>query len=367
LQDLDKLVIQALCAHADFWGEKDVAERKFLDAIAGFQETLSATDQRTMRASYMLADLYASQQRMDRAAEVLNRVTSAAIERWGAQHYKTLVPFLAVVDLLQSWNRPEHIQDLIHRALGNRGEDEGVRLLHIPLHQTKMVLGTQDDWVTARTKIFGESSDADTERRLAKLWMSANVGDVDEVLARLIAQCDKYPDTLTVQAVQTRCDLAGWHIYQGSRKEARSILKQAWSSLESYLGEQDLVPKELLGLCCRVAFLYFRARRCGMCDTVLEHVAHFAERHVLIPAPQCSIDLVVGLHINIGSEYHQRASWSRARPWYERALALLLCLRQPDHVLVQKLTKVLEEREYQLDSPGSPDGLASPYQVRFST
>ncbi len=350
LQDLDKLVVDAL--RADSKGEDAVAQDKFLDAIVGFKETLSSTDERTMRASYLLAASFANQQQMDRADEVLDWLTSGIVERWGRRHRNALAHFVVVADLLRSWNRHANAMVFVCTALGSGDEIDDAKPLNIPSENTeRAALGSQEDLTGAPAKIFAESSDpgeVDRQLQVAKLWSSANVDGISDILRRLIAQCDKYPEALVVQAVQARCTLAQRHLSQGQRKEARSVLKQAWLSLERLLRKQDKVAKKVLELSCPLAFLYLQAGRQETCATILERAANIAERQVTIIPTRSAADPAVEFHIAIGLKYQELSSWSQARPWFERALALVIQVQGPYHADAQKLAKSLEERRYRL-------------------
>jgi len=351
---------------ADARGDADTAEDQLLNAIAGFKRSLSSTQSRTVRALYTLAAMYANRQQMDQADEALNWLTRETVSRWGHRHHRTMMHFLGVVDLLQSWGRHEHAQLFTYKLLDNWDEIEDGIPPEIPGSGTDISADDLDDLANDQPLIFEESSEAgviETQLRLANLWSSSSMSGVDQILSRLIAQCERYPDRLEMQAIQARCSLASWHISRGDKRAARPVVKQAWQSLKKQLDAQKKVAHTELSICRRVAFLHREAGRHNTCDEILDHTAQIIERIVLLPTGQQPVDLAISFNISVGQDYQQRSSWNRARPWYERALALVIHERGPFDPLAEKLSITLQEKKFSVTSLGSIDDVLGAYVV----
>ncbi|KAK4199252.1 hypothetical protein QBC40DRAFT_176696 [Triangularia verruculosa] len=345
---LDELVATAL--RADVEGETNAAESKLLNAITIFKNSLSSTHPRTIKAVYMLAVMYAKRQKMDQADEALNWLTAEMLCRWGPRHRNTLVHFLRLVDLHQSWGRYEHAKTFTFKLLDSWDEIKDGRPLEIPsTADTAIVPESLDAHTGSQTQILEESSDVATvseQLRLAGLWSSSNMTGVDRVLSRLIILCERYPEKLETQAIQARCSLASWYISREDKAAARQELKQAWRSLKARLRNAERVSNPDLRICRRLAFLYRDAHRQASCDEILEYAADVVERIVLVPRAQYSVCTALTLHISVGMGYQQRSSWSRARPWFERALALVIHAGGTFDPIAEKLTRALKDKKY---------------------
>ena len=348
IADLDKLVAEAL--KEDLKGNIVDAETKLLEALTGLKSVLSSTNVRTIRAGYLLTAFYGNQQRMNDADKVINWLSSAIVNRWGYKDRRTLVHFVQVVQFLQSWDRLEHARAMLYKLLDAWPEFEDGMPFDVPSVNAGSIVAAPENLEDIESSLFQESRDADRVNRqldVANLWLTSGATGLERVLSRLILQCEKYPEELFVQTIQARCTSAQLHINLKDDEEARAILKPARSSLKKALKDANKVTRPILDLAKRVAFLYLHLQKYEACNEILERAAGVIERAITMPLTRDTAHLAIRFETAVGIEYQNHSSWKRARPWFERALALTIRALGPLDDEALKLERGLQSKRYQ--------------------
>lgn len=101
---------------SDRQGDAEGAERQFRDALAAFEHLLPPMHEDTKTAAYSLAAFYARRGRMQEASNLLDWMSEKHIERWGLRSKPTIDHVLRVVDLLNSWLRPQDALAFLEKA-----------------------------------------------------------------------------------------------------------------------------------------------------------------------------------------------------------------------------------------------------------
>jgi tetratricopeptide (TPR) repeat protein len=104
------------------------AEKKFREALIGFESLYSVTHETTAAVAYHLASFYASCGRMKDADVVFDWMTGKYIQRYGHKGLETLEHLLNVVEMFCNWSR---IKDspkivLLFQRIGLFYESDGI-------------------------------------------------------------------------------------------------------------------------------------------------------------------------------------------------------------------------------------------------
>jgi hypothetical protein len=104
------------------------AEKKFREALTGFESLYSATHETTAAVAYHLASFYGAYGRMKDADVVFDWMTGKYIQRYGHKGLETLEHLLNVVEMFCNWSR---IKDspkivLLFQRIGLFYESDGI-------------------------------------------------------------------------------------------------------------------------------------------------------------------------------------------------------------------------------------------------
>ena len=209
LADLEKIVSEARELNEN--GNLAEAEQSFRDALAGYEQILSPTHEKTTAVAYQLASVLAKSLRMTDAHEVLNEVSRNYAERWSEYSLEMARHYLQVVDLFDSWGRRDDAVVLVHRILDiyengdltqNPRYDSGATatytaLPYMPRTGVNLFPGSVDDL---------NPSDIDQKLQFVEEHMN-DIQQVELSLDRLIEKCEENPDRFMNQAIQVKCAL----------------------------------------------------------------------------------------------------------------------------------------------------------------
>jgi len=294
----------------------------------------------------MLAD----NREMKEADAVLNWMTKAIILQGGERTW-LMHHFLRVIELLRSWGRDADARTLLHRALESSHGGLGFGMFTtIPCsepHTLRLEDITGDDI----DNIFGNMEDvADVHTQLLLIELAIQALTSLEVLEppiqRIIKACDdlkKENLDLTTESLHAKCYLG--KIYSSSSKldGALSILDSARGEMNDFLDKEPTeVSFRFLEGCRILAFHYRDIGERSLCDDVLETVAGYLETYLGIENT-IEDETVILFSISVGNDWHKRSRWSRAKRWFQRALANTVGLGGVDH-LVRLLEKSLRLR-----------------------
>ncbi|KAJ2902745.1 hypothetical protein MKZ38_000171 [Zalerion maritima] len=233
LGELSQLKVDA-AAH-DQAGDLGDAEYAFRDALAGFRHLLSSCHEFALKAGYHLATFYANHSRMPEADGVLNWMSENIVRKHGLGHMKTVEHYVIMVELLQAWSREEHAEVLLFRVGegldANLDDNTGTRTTvpTVPWNERSYFQESlQRLDPSAMNRIFPATENeaaVDTRLRIVDLWLASNSpGDVEQVLNRLVQQCEQCPKKLDVQALKARCRLVKLQVSRGDTASDKNTM-----------------------------------------------------------------------------------------------------------------------------------------------
>ncbi|KAF8244241.1 hypothetical protein K440DRAFT_22746 [Wilcoxina mikolae CBS 423.85] len=330
-------------------GEVQGAEKRFREALAGFENLLSPTHEDTNAVGYELANFYAEHDRMGDADLVLNWMGQKHVERWGFDHQKTTTHFLHVAELFTSWSRNDDAATLLYRVLDAWDKRDSTKLNPephrvaqpqvIPLQTTPRQSKPED-----MTRAFTETDDprrVDYQLGLANARVTTNDETVEPLLLRLIEQCEKYPTKLDSQILQARCALVDLYRRLGDDGRAARALRLAQKALETVLASTAKKTEPLLDSCIHVAKLHMTENYSEVAEDIFQRIGDEAEDTF-----GTDHRVTIGILIHIGKTYQRRNMWTYAQPWFERALAASMTANGLENAMTKRLEDALEHQHY---------------------
>jgi hypothetical protein len=336
-------------------GKVHDAEKRFREALAGFENLLSPTHEYTNAVGYALAIFYAEHDRMDDADLVLNWMGQNHVERWGLDHQKTMTHFLHVAELFNSWSRNDDATTFLYRILdawdkhistGARDNPtlnpEPHRVAQpqvIPLQPTPRQSRPED-----MTRAFAETDDprrVDYQLGLANARVATNDETIEPLLLRLIEQCEKHPRKLASQILQARCALVDLYRRLGDDEQATSALWQAQKALETVLASTTTKTEPLLNSCIEVARLHIKDDYSEVAEDMLQRIGDKAEDTF-----GTDHNVTIEILVCIGKIYQRGNMWTYAQPWFERALAASMTANGLENAMTKRLEVALENQHY---------------------
>jgi hypothetical protein len=346
-------------ARADSRGEASRAEQMFKDVIAGFRHMLGPTHEETARAVYQISTFYANHSRMPDADSALNWLSERYIEREGLSGKNTLVHFLRVIELLQSWNRQDHAEVVIYKVLRDWPEIEDVEEpFKIPSAGT--VVPEDADNILNYHEAFEDTDspeEVDHQLRVVDLWMSAKLNGAEQILTKLITQCERHRDRLAVHAIKAKCSLARIYVDKQEPQVASSVLKDARKGLRKLL-KDDPGSYPLVDLSRKVAFLHIQGKMDdhNSCNAILSYVASQLESAATSRNNMRPAEIALNFMIQVGIDFQVKTSWRLAKSWFERALGFANLVFGSDDERTVNLEETLANGKFNY-SGGSVDDL----------
>lgn len=357
MADLDTIEREA--CQLESQGESCSAENLYREALTGFRTILSPTHEHTSALAYRLATFYADHDRMDDADQVLNWMMEKHIERWGVGHGNTLKHLLQVAKLYNGWSRNDEALSVLYRVLDTW--DEQVRG---KAHDKASLNGGETRQMgppgaVPRTTVqYPESNPAsrtwtpidhpsrvDYQLGLENTRLESGDDGVEDTLLLLIDCCENDWQTMGVQLLQARCKLID--LYKGQEdEEKRTIaLLKAREAVYKTLKLHVKKTERLLKACIEVGKLHLQAQDGETAEDILESIAAEAED---VFRTNCSAMLAI--LVQIGKIYQNEDDWTKAQPWFERALAASLAVDERESPVAKALKKALETRHYSSSS-----------------
>ncbi|KAK0106080.1 hypothetical protein ONS95_004585 [Cadophora gregata] len=327
----------------DQQGRSEEAENKLLEALSGLEQVLSPTHEDTNAVAYQLATFYTYHNRINDADKVLGWMSENHVRRWGLKDEKTTAHVLHVVDLLNSWFRPEDALTFLYRATevwenpdgrqekGGSASGNSRNRSGNPQSRLSDVFRMADDNPSALDSRLGS----------AKAHVNAKDESIEPILLSLISQCEKSPGTLAVKNIRARCELI--QLYQNLQREedriasltrAREFLADIWKS-------DSEKSKELMEASVDVAKLLVQAGKAADAKDVLRSVEQEA-----VDSFGPDDDRTIWLLMRIGVMYQNEHDWDEAEPRFEQALAASMTQHGLEDGLTKTLESALEKRHY---------------------
>lgn len=349
LPDIEATKIDA--HRLDCEGDVESAERRYREALAGFEHLLSPTHGDTSAVAYQLAGFYAGNERMDDADKVLNWMSEKHMERWGMAHENTLTHFLRVAELFDQWNRTDDATTFLYRLLDalDKGEYNKPRPPRVNRNRKEPsgAAPTQPKTVDV-TRAFAETDDpvrVDYQLGLVEAQAIRNDELVEPLLARLVEQSEKYPDKLSEQILQARIALVKLFKRREDEEGVRIALEKAEAALKTVLASALTKTERLLKAGIGVATLHVGRTGPNIAEEMFQILGDKAEEWFGTDDKS-----TIRLLICIGKVYQEENMWSNAEPWFERALSASMTANGLESIMTQRLEKALESQRYTMEA-----------------
>jgi hypothetical protein len=184
---------------------------------------------------------------MDDAESVLNWVGEKHLQRWGLEHEKTTAHFLRVVELFNNWSRHDDARVFLFRVLDAldkcelMGGDVAVPKSNPPQGGPSHAAESgKTAGVLEPEYIRRPFTDTDDSTRLEYISGLANALSAtrdkafEPLLLHLIEQCEKDPERLSSQILQTRCALVDLYQRLEDEEQMHHALEQAEKPRRQY-------------------------------------------------------------------------------------------------------------------------------------
>ena len=336
-------------------GETDLAEEMYREALAGFENILSPTHEHTNALAYQLASFHANCNRMDDADQVLNWVIEKHIERWGVNHENTMEQFLHISRLYNGWSRNDESLSILYRVLdtwdeqawGNGNYGSPTRLgapgtMEPP--KTVPRRNVQSLGSTQTSRAWEDTDDplrVDYQLGLVNTRLASGDATAENTLLLLIEQCESHQQKLSLQILRARCSLVNLYRRQGNDVKGTLALEKAREAVDKTLTTNIEKSEVLLKACTDVGKLYLQEQGDEPAEDIFQNIAAEAE-----DVFQEDRSPAITLFIHIGKIYQTENNWSKAEPWFERALAASMAVNELDSPLTKALEAALEDRHY---------------------
>ena len=336
-------------------GDCDIAEEMYREALAGFENILSPTHEHTNALAYQLASFYAKYNRMDDDDRVLNWIVEKHVGRWGVDHENTMKHFLHVSRLYNGWSRNDEALSILYRVLDSWDEQAWSSVNDkAPIHfgaPRKMkppraaprsnveLLGSNQT-----SRAWAETDDplrVDYQLGLVNTRLASGDDTTENTLLLLIDQCESHWRKLSLQILRARCTLVDLYRRQGYDEKSSLALQKAREAVDKTLQPNIEKTEGLLKACTEVGKLYLQDQGDETAEDIFQSIA--AEAEDAFPTNHSP---TITILIHIGKIYQSENSWSKAEPWFERALAASMAANGFDSPLTKALDAALEDRHY---------------------
>jgi tetratricopeptide (TPR) repeat protein len=335
------------------------AEKKFREALDGFEYLLSATHEDTSAVAYRLASFYAQNDRMNDADSVLDWVTEKHAERFGKGGSKTVEHILHIVEMFRNWNRNDDaLLSRIIDVLGEEGEDTDNEATHPPSSNSNSA-SALPDMSSARTnprqrRTSGDTTGAldcavqpvviDLQLGIAAGYIKTNDKEAEPFLLRLIEKCEAHPEDFSMQILRCKSALLALY-HEDDRNKFNTALDQSKLSFWRFLNSNSEQGKtrSLLGAGAEIAKWHVKAGQYETADDMFIQIGSEAEKTF-----DADRGKIISLFQSIGFFYQNKGRWDLAEPWFEQALAACYRNFADGSVVTKRLEAALENQRYDL-------------------
>lgn len=338
------------------------AEKLFLQATQGYRHILGSTHEDTIKAAYVLANVYAESDRMADADKIIEDVTHELISKLGHGHKRTQQHVLHAVELLNGWHREEdaigllaHSKELLQTSRKSRRSTVR-RLTNEP--KPKLSGGSSPMTISDVTELMSEdasTANLDFGLGFSRSHVVAKDAAVEGLLLQILRQCQLNPSGLAIQRLKAQSELLS--LYEkldiiDQRPDAFNhseiLFQEIWNTQP---WDQDEIRSfEVLEAGLQLAATMFKC-------------AYEAEARTMFNAAEVkSIDRfgydderTIWTLISTGLVYQTYASWDAAEPCFESAFARALSKWSHDDGIVKSLQRGLDKKHFSyLSGEGRP-------------
>lgn len=164
---------------------------------------------------------------------------------------------------------------------------------------------------------------------------------VEPLLLGLIAQCEKHPEKLGVQALKARSSLINLYARLGKNGEVEEALHQARAKFSTVLKSGYKKTESILDAAVELVGFFVRAEHYDIADTLFLEVESKAEENF-----GSADDRTINILIRIGMLFQGQKRWIDARPRFEQALAASMVSAGLRDDLTRRLEAALDNQHY---------------------
>lgn len=337
-------------------GNLVAAQNMFRAALDGLRRLLSPVHEQTNNVAYDLVSFCAKHDQMKDGDEIIQWTCDEHIERWGLDHKKTVAHILRIVDIFQRCSRTDDAITLIYQTfeaydelISSSSNSDG-RSASLRQRQNRPIPNLfQRPYVEDTNSVPVPSDEpalVNYQLGLADARARTKDEGVEPLLVGLIAQCEKHPEKLAVQALKARSSLINLYEKLGEKMMVEGALHQARAALFTILNSGYRTTDSILDASVELVGLFVKAGQYDTADTMFLKVESKA---VKIFGPDD--DRTINTLIRIGMFYQGQQRWIDARPRFEQALAASMVGSGLEDDVTKRLEAALDNRHYETAVP----------------
>ena len=302
--------------------QTEEAEQRYCKALAGLQHLLPPMHADTVTLAYQLCEFYARHDQTKDAYAILQWLTQSHVDRWGLEHRKTLEHMDQTADMLASWHMSSEALSLLHQLWGF---DECTRA----------------DFTSCSSLIETEDTlGIECELTLCRLGVKHGDTAVKERLEDLAERCRREQQSLSVQAMKSWSLLLDWYNCCDDPIDQSHGCNRAAIAVEELLDSIDKPSMELLEGALELAKKLLNADEYEQGNKLFLNIESRGE--------ECFDNDERFLHvlIAIGKCYQDIERWNDARPFFEHAYSMSICMFGLEHYRTKSLEEGLDREKY---------------------
>jgi len=328
-------------------GNMETAERKYREALSGYERLLSPTHHDTLELGYQLAGFYAKQNRMLQADEVLDWMNRKVVGHWGLTNESSIAHFLRITNLYRSWSREEDATILMHRLVEASKYSisdslESSKLQDAPPSIQSMLKGRHDAIPILESAEDNDVANADQRLRLAKAQLTNSPSEVKGLALDLMKRCEQNLPGLSVQLLKAACVLVKAAQAADDEEQTQEVLSNAAEACFTVLQHREENKRAVLEAAIEIVDLHVEtedAESEQSAEQILELISTQAERVFGVDGRE-----TVFILIQIGLMYQSNGRWNKAKAWFEQAMSASMTQFCCHHPLTRILETALEEK-----------------------
>ena len=323
-------------------GNAEAAERKYREALSGYERLVSPTHHDTMELGYQLAQFYAKRDRMLQADQVLDWMNRKVVQQWGLTDDNTIAHFLRIADMYDDWSRKEDAAMLMYRLIdASRNPVPDPHSHVLPSLQTMTAELPPARLLDLQTTTSKNVSIINYQLKVAKMQARTNARNAMAILLALIKLCEENLAELSTQLLHATCALVESADTMDDEGELEKALDAAMESCFKVLRHPVEKTDSMLEGAIAVADLHLENEREESAERILELVCSVVERKF-----GCDGGKMISILIRIGKVYESNSTWDLAKLWFEQALSATMTRFCKHQDLTEKLEKALEEKSF---------------------
>ncbi|KAF1952994.1 hypothetical protein CC80DRAFT_596144 [Byssothecium circinans] len=332
-------------------GDMELAERKYREALSGYERLLSPTHNDTLHLGYQLAGFYAKQNRMLQADEVLDWMNRKIVGQWGLSHQKSNAHFIHVSHLYRTWAREEdanilmlRLSEALNRQNSTNSSFSTLQSPSLPPLQTMLIEGqsappadtTSSDEVSISQQLKCiEAQLVDTPSIISPLEIKASLLD-------LIERCKKGSPKFNMQMLKA-ASVAAQLAQAMHNGEAEALQMSATETCLTAMESMENTDQKTLRAAIDVAHHLLEVSvdlPTLNVERILERVSAQAEENF-----QFESEKNIAILIRIACLYGgSNENWHNAKLWLEHAMSASMSRYCCHHPFVGILQASLEAK-----------------------